>query len=81
LIFFSFPPQPLTPFFQKIIIRIRKYGDFIACAWIRKVDGANNTDARFAAAFAGVDPSKFKLYTDDEIPGLADVDVAGGKCS
>ncbi|KAJ7368601.1 hypothetical protein DFH08DRAFT_29640 [Mycena albidolilacea] len=60
---------------------IRKYGDFIACAWIRKVDGANNTDARFAAAFAGVDPSKFKLYTDDEIPGLADVDVAGGKCS
>ncbi|KAJ7682511.1 hypothetical protein DFH06DRAFT_296308 [Mycena polygramma] len=60
---------------------IRKYGDFIACAWIRKVDGANNTDERFAAAFQGVDPSKFKLYTDDEIPGLANIDVAGGSCS
>ncbi|KAJ7068554.1 hypothetical protein C8F01DRAFT_1050819 [Mycena amicta] len=60
---------------------IRKYGDFIACAWIRKVDEANNTDARFAAAFEGVDPSKFKIYTDDEIPSLADIDVAGGKCS
>ncbi|KAJ7167478.1 hypothetical protein C8R46DRAFT_898266 [Mycena filopes] len=60
---------------------IRKYGDFIACAWIRKVDGGNNTDARFAAAFAGVSPSKFKIYTDEEIPSLADIDVAGGKCS
>ncbi|KAF7355566.1 DUF2183 domain-containing protein [Mycena sanguinolenta] len=60
---------------------IRKYGDFIACAWIRKVDGANNTDERFAEAFAGVSPSKYKLYTDDEIPGLANIDVAGGSCS
>ncbi|KAJ6618738.1 hypothetical protein B0H10DRAFT_1227777 [Mycena sp. CBHHK59/15] len=61
---------------------IRKYGDdFIACAWIRLVDGANNTDARFAAAFAGVSPSKYKLYTDDEIPSLAEIDVAGGACS
>ncbi|KAJ7930062.1 hypothetical protein B0H13DRAFT_1859202 [Mycena leptocephala] len=60
---------------------IRKYGDFIACAWIRKVDGANNTDERFADAFAGVDPSKFKIYTDDEIPSLANIDVAGGSCS
>ncbi|KAJ6539626.1 hypothetical protein B0H19DRAFT_961534 [Mycena capillaripes] len=60
---------------------IRKYGDFIACAWIRKVDGANNTDERFAAAFQGVSPNKFKLYTDDEIPGLANIDVAGGSCS
>ncbi|KAF7352537.1 DUF2183 domain-containing protein [Mycena venus] len=60
---------------------IRKYGDFIACAWIRKVDGANNTDERFAAAFQGVSPDKFKLYTDDEIPDLANIDVAGGSCS
>ncbi|KAF7291006.1 DUF2183 domain-containing protein [Mycena chlorophos] len=60
---------------------IRKYGDFIQCAWIRLVDGANNTDARFAAAFEGVDPSKFKLYNDTEIPSLANIDVAGGKCS
>jgi len=60
---------------------IRKYGDFIACAWIRLVDGANNTDARFAAAFDGVDPSKFKLYNDTEIPDLANIDVAGGSCS
>jgi hypothetical protein len=62
-------------------IRIRKYGDFIACAWIRQVDEADNSAARFAAAFEGVDPSKFKIYTDDEIPGLADIDVAGGECS
>ncbi|KAJ7291047.1 hypothetical protein C8J57DRAFT_1704741 [Mycena rebaudengoi] len=60
---------------------IRKYGDFIACAWIRQVDEADNSAARFAAAFEGVDPSKFKIYTDDEIPGLADIDVAGGECS
>jgi len=60
---------------------IRKYGDFIACAWIRKVDGANNTDERFAEAFSGVSSSKFKLYTDDEIPSLANIDVAGGSCS
>jgi len=60
---------------------IRKYGDFIACAWIRLVDEANNTDARFAAAFEGVDPTKYKLYTDAEIPSLANIDVAGGSCS
>ncbi|KAF7332304.1 DUF2183 domain-containing protein [Mycena kentingensis (nom. inval.)] len=60
---------------------IRKYGDFIACAWIRQVEGANNTAERFAAAFEGVDPSKFKIYTDEEIPSLADLDVAGGTCN
>ncbi|CAK5275469.1 unnamed protein product [Mycena citricolor] len=60
---------------------IRKYGDFIACAWIRQVDGANNTAERFAAAFEGVPATKFKIYTDDEIPSLANIDVAGGSCS
>ncbi|KAJ7094512.1 hypothetical protein B0H15DRAFT_829861 [Mycena belliarum] len=60
---------------------IRKYGDSIACAWIRKVEGANNTDERFAAAFKGVSPDKFKVFSDDEIPSLADIDVAGGSCS
>ncbi|KAJ7752752.1 hypothetical protein DFH07DRAFT_960400 [Mycena maculata] len=60
---------------------IRKYGDFIACAWIRLVDEANNTQARFDAAFEGVDPSKYKLYNDTEIPSLANIDVAGGSCS
>ncbi|KAF8142301.1 hypothetical protein K438DRAFT_2114487 [Mycena galopus ATCC 62051] len=60
---------------------IRKYGDFISCAWIRQVDGANNTAERFAAAFEGVPSNKIKLYTDDEIPGLANIDVAGGSCS
>ncbi|KAJ7228400.1 hypothetical protein GGX14DRAFT_612676 [Mycena pura] len=54
---------------------IRKYGDFIACAWIRKVDDANNTDARFQAAFQGVAPAKFKIYTDDEILSLANIDA------
>ncbi|KAG6856624.1 hypothetical protein H0H87_002374 [Tephrocybe sp. NHM501043] len=58
-----------------------KYGgEFISCAWIRAVDGANNTDARFAAAFAGVPQSKFRIYTDDEILSLQQIDVAGGKC-
>jgi len=58
-----------------------KFGaDVIQCIWIRKVDGANNTDARFNAAFAGVPSNKFRIYTDDEIPSLANIDVAGGEC-
>lgn len=60
--------------------RIRKYGDFIACSWIRRVEGGNNTDERFAAAFAGVPKEKFRIYDDADIPGLKDIDVAGGKC-
>jgi hypothetical protein len=58
-----------------------KFGaNVIPCIWIRKVDGANNTDERFNAAFAGVPSSNFRLYTDDEIPSLANIDVAGGNC-
>ncbi|KAJ3565246.1 hypothetical protein NP233_g7750 [Leucocoprinus birnbaumii] len=58
----------------------RKYGDAISCAWIRRVDGANNTEERFSAAFAGVPQSKFRIYNDAEIPTLAQIDVAGGAC-
>jgi len=58
----------------------RKFGDAISCSWIRKVDGADNTDKRFAAAFAGVPSNRFRLFTDAEIPALAKVDVASGSC-
>ena len=59
----------------------KKYGgDFIQCIWIHKVDGANNSDSRFATAFKDVPSTKFRVYTDAEIPGLAKIDVAGGKC-
>lgn len=57
-----------------------KYGDFIHCIWIRLVDGANNTDARFAAAFNGVPATKFRLFNDSSIPDLYNINVAAGKC-
>ncbi|TRM66870.1 hypothetical protein BD626DRAFT_484063 [Schizophyllum amplum] len=59
----------------------RKYGpDFLGCAWIRAVDGANNTDERFAAAFAEVPAERWRVFTDDEIASLADIDLDGGSC-
>ncbi|KAF8624707.1 hypothetical protein AX17_007038 [Amanita inopinata Kibby_2008] len=58
----------------------RRYGDFIACAWIRKFDGANNTAERFNAAFAGVPSNKYRIYEDSEIARLATINVAGGEC-
>ncbi|KAK0224214.1 hypothetical protein IW262DRAFT_1459269 [Armillaria fumosa] len=58
----------------------RKYGDFIQCIWIRRVDGANNSNERFTAAFNGVPETMYRIYTDDEIPSLAHIDVAGGSC-
>ncbi|KAF8065136.1 hypothetical protein FPV67DRAFT_171095 [Lyophyllum atratum] len=59
----------------------KKYGgDFMTCSWIRRVEGADNSDARFAAAFKGVPTNKFRIFTDDEIPGLQNIDVAGGEC-
>lgn len=59
---------------------MRKFGDFISCAWIHSIDGGNNTAERFAAAFEGVSPNKFRIFNDTEIPSLADIDVKGGKC-
>ncbi|KAF5392740.1 hypothetical protein D9757_001013 [Collybiopsis confluens] len=53
---------------------------FIQCIWIHVVDGANNTDARFSAAFEGVPQDKIRLYRDEDIEGLRDVDVKGGSC-
>ncbi|KAK0205401.1 hypothetical protein DFS33DRAFT_1260185 [Desarmillaria ectypa] len=58
----------------------RKYGDFIRCIWIRRVDGANNSNERFTTAFEGVPESKYRIYKDDDISGLANIDVAGGTC-
>ncbi|TFK75717.1 hypothetical protein BDN72DRAFT_757269 [Pluteus cervinus] len=60
----------------------RKYGgDTISCIWIRLVDGANNTDARFAAAFQGVPQNRIQLYNDAQIPALQNVNVSGGRCT
>ncbi|KAL0572548.1 hypothetical protein V5O48_009405 [Marasmius crinis-equi] len=55
-------------------------GDFIRCIWIHVVDGADNSDARFAAAFEGVPQERVRLFNDSQISALADVDVAGGQC-
>ncbi|KAJ7574435.1 hypothetical protein C8J56DRAFT_979601 [Mycena floridula] len=55
----------------------KTYGSgFIRCIWIHVVDGANNTEARFAAAFDGIPANKFRLYNDTDIPNLANVNVA-----
>ena len=63
------------------LCRFRKYGPkFITCIWIRRFDGANNTNARFAAAFEGVPASKIRIYNDSEIPSLSRINVAGGEC-
>lgn len=59
----------------------KKYGgDFMTCSWIRRVEGADNSDARFAKAFAGVPDNKFRIFTDAEIPALQNINVAGGEC-
>ncbi|KAF5384098.1 hypothetical protein D9615_003347 [Tricholomella constricta] len=55
-------------------------GEFMACSWIRRVEGADNSDARFAAAFEGVPANKFRIFTDEDIPSLKNIDVAGGEC-
>ena len=50
------------------------------CAWIRQVEGANNTAARFEAAFDEVPSSRWRVFDDSDIAGLAGIDVAGGAC-
>lgn len=44
------------------------------------MDGADNSDERFAAAFAGVPANKFRVFSDTDIPGLANINVVGGEC-
>jgi len=53
-------------------------GTFVQCIWIRQVDGAQNTEDRFAAAFKDVPTTKFRRFTDPS--ELANIDVAGGEC-
>lgn len=60
--------------------RFQKYPDSVSCIWIRKVEGADNSDARFQTAFAGVPKEKVRLFEDKQIASLAQVDVAGGSC-
>ncbi|ESK84277.1 putative actin filament organization protein App1-like [Moniliophthora roreri MCA 2997] len=55
-------------------------GDFIRCIWIHLVEGAENSDERFAAAFKGVPEDRIRLFDDSQIATLADIDVAGGQC-
>ncbi|KAK1229909.1 hypothetical protein PQX77_007008 [Marasmius sp. AFHP31] len=55
-------------------------GDFIRCIWIHLVDGADNSDERFAAAFEGVPQDRIRLFDDSQVAALANVDVAGGQC-
>ncbi|KAF6751640.1 hypothetical protein DFP72DRAFT_906743 [Ephemerocybe angulata] len=57
-----------------------KKRDTISCIWIRRVEGADNSDERFNTAFADVPAGKFRTFNDTEIPKLADIDVAGGQC-
>ena len=78
VLFCQFSCCPLSN--QVYLRRYRKYGDFIMCAWIRQVEGANNTAARFAAAFEGVPSNRWRIFTDSDISGLAGIDVAGGAC-
>ncbi|KAK7040705.1 hypothetical protein VNI00_009611 [Paramarasmius palmivorus] len=54
--------------------------DFIRCIWIHLVDGADNSDERFAAAFEGVPADRVRTFDDSQIAALADIDVAGGQC-
>lgn len=61
--------------------RFKTLGEsFIRCIWIHLVDGADNSEARFAKAFEGVPEGRTRLFKDADIAGLANIDVAGGKC-
>jgi hypothetical protein len=50
----------------------------IMCIWIRAVDGADNSQSRFAAAFQGVTQGKFRTFKDPA--ELRAINVAGGQC-
>lgn len=63
-----------------VIASFRKYGDFITCSWIRRVDGANNTVERFAAAFTDVPQERYRIFNDSEITSLQDIKIAEGEC-
>ncbi|KAJ2922928.1 hypothetical protein H1R20_g14204, partial [Candolleomyces eurysporus] len=58
----------------------KKFPGFISCIWIRRVDNADNTEKRFNTAFADVPKDKWRVFTDSDIPSLASIGVAGGKC-
>lgn len=47
---------------------IREYPDRVLAIWIRDVTGQPRAHARYRAAFAGVDPARWRLFADaDEI--------------
>jgi hypothetical protein len=57
----------------------RKHGaNFVKCIWIRRTEGAKNTQARFDAAFQGVPIGKFRLFDDPK--ELEAIDIARGQC-
>lgn len=57
-----------------------EHEDFVRCIWIHLVEGGKNDQSRFDAAFQGVPRKKYRLYKDDEINSLKNVDVAAGEC-
>ena len=59
----------------------REFGaDWVGCIWIREVEGSDNSDARFQAAFEGVPRDKWRVFSDPVADGLADINVVGGSC-
>ena len=54
--------------------------DWVGCIWIRGVEGSDNSDSRFAAAFEGVPRDRWRVFTDPVADGLADINVVGGSC-
>ncbi|KAF9530570.1 hypothetical protein CPB83DRAFT_763129 [Crepidotus variabilis] len=63
------------------VLSSSKYPDFIACIWIRKVDGAANNQTRFDTAFQGIPQEKTKVFTDQDISSLSSIRVANGECT
>ncbi|KAK6512894.1 hypothetical protein TWF506_009057 [Arthrobotrys conoides] len=56
----------------------RRYPDFIHCIFIRKVEGADNTEERFSKAFSGVPRKKWKVFTEPS--EVMELDVVSGLC-
>lgn len=59
---------------------LKKFPQMLQCVWIRKVDGAVNTNERFEKAFANVPKGRYFTYTDAEISKLGQLAVKDGVC-
>jgi phosphatidate phosphatase APP1 len=54
--------------------------DWVGCIWIRKVEGSENDDARFQAAFAGVPRQRWRVFNSPVADRLGEIRVASGSC-